>query len=289
MNAGKYSGTSGTTKSLLVDAAVVYLNYGELTERKLGATRGGASFKVEQELKDIEVDGARGPVKGNRRITNVKPSITAELLEITQDNLVLAFPGAVKTLSSDSKTYTISRDTTLEETAYFDNVALVGTISGSDDPVVIIIKNVLAEGDFELGTEDKDESTVPITFIGHFDPVAISAGDNTEPWEIRYPNMDQASDTVDLLAIPGITVPVTGATPDTAIDTNDQYTATVVWAPADAAFLADTTYMATITLTPKAGYTLAGVASNSFTVAGAILTSNEDNAGIVRAVFPATA
>jgi hypothetical protein len=94
--------------------------------------------------------------------------------------------------------------------------------------------------------------------------------------------------TIDIAAIPGVTVPVTGAAPVTAIET-DQYTGTDERSPQDAdKFAAGTVDTATITLTPNPGRTLTGVAANSFTVAGATSVSNAEGAGIVTAVFPAT-
>jgi len=51
-------------------------------------------------------------------------------------------------------------------------------------------------------------------------------------------------------------------------------------------FNARTHYTATITLTPKTGYTLEGVAANFFTVAGAAPVSNSANSGIITAEFP---
>jgi len=94
--------------------------------------------------------------------------------------------------------------------------------------------------------------------------------------------------TITLLAIPGITVPVRGAAPvTTAIDT-DQYTGTINWSPeVSTTFAVITVYTATIVLTPKTGWTLTGVAADSFTVAGATAT-NTAGSGTVTAVFPAT-
>ncbi|MCE5253655.1 MAG: IPT/TIG domain-containing protein [Actinomycetia bacterium] len=93
--------------------------------------------------------------------------------------------------------------------------------------------------------------------------------------------------TITIAAISGVTVPVTGATPVRVITETDQYTGAVTWNPNDALFKAATTYTATITLTPKSGYTLQGVPANFFTVAGASAT-NLANSGVVTAVFPAT-
>jgi len=97
-----------------------------------------------------------------------------------------------------------------------------------------------------------------------------------------------AADTViNIAAIPGVTAPETDATPVTVITETDQYTGTVTWDPAHNPFQASTVYTATITLTPKAGFTLTGVAENFFTVDGAIAT-NPINSGVVTAVFPET-
>ena len=90
-------------------------------------------------------------------------------------------------------------------------------------------------------------------------------------------------------AIPGVTPPVAGATPVTAITETAQYTGTITWSPVPgASFGASTVYTATITLTPKAGYTLAGVAADFYTVAGATSVTNSANSGVITAVFPAT-
>ena len=93
--------------------------------------------------------------------------------------------------------------------------------------------------------------------------------------------------TITTLAVAGVTVPVRDATPvTTAIDTT-QYTGTISWSPGDSPFRASTVYTATITLTPKAGYTLNGVAANGFAVNGATAT-NAAGSGVITAVFPAT-
>jgi len=96
---------------------------------------------------------------------------------------------------------------------------------------------------------------------------------------------------ISTIAIPGVTRPVTGATPVTTTTTNAQYTGTVTWKTlagvVPTTFAAGTVYVATITLTPAAGYTLTGVLVNSFTVATATATNPADS-GVVTAVFPAT-
>lgn len=92
---------------------------------------------------------------------------------------------------------------------------------------------------------------------------------------------------ITLLAIPGVTAPMSGESPVTSIDAS-QYTGVISWSPAvSGGFADDTVYTATLTLTPKAGYTLTGLAANSFTVAGAAATQSAGSA-VVTAAFTST-
>lgn len=96
--------------------------------------------------------------------------------------------------------------------------------------------------------------------------------------------------TVTEPAIGGVTAPVAGEYPVTTITEGKQFTGTITWSPdlIDSKYGPQTVYTATITLTPKVGYKLDGVAANFFTVAGATSVSNGANSGVVTAVFPAT-
>ncbi|GEM_PF-1787049 len=93
---------------------------------------------------------------------------------------------------------------------------------------------------------------------------------------------------IDIAAISGVVVPSTGATPTASISATSEYTAAISWSPTDNPFAGSTAYTATITLTPKFGYTVTGITSNFFTVSGASSVTNSSNSGVVTAVFPAT-
>lgn len=90
-------------------------------------------------------------------------------------------------------------------------------------------------------------------------------------------------------AVVGIPAPIAGEKPVYAIE-GEQFTGTITWTPdlIDSKFGPQTVYTATITLTPKVGYTLSGVAANFFTVEGATSVSNAANSGVVTATFPQT-
>ena len=89
---------------------------------------------------------------------------------------------------------------------------------------------------------------------------------------------------INIAIIPGVTVPIAGAIPVTEIIETIQYTGTVAWNPEDDPFLGSIAYTAMITLTPKAGFTLTGVAEDFFKVAGAV-TTNPIDSGVVTARF----
>ncbi|MCL2151438.1 MAG: CotH kinase family protein [Oscillospiraceae bacterium] len=129
---------------------------------------------------------------------------------------------------------------------------------------------------------------VAADFFTVYSATSVSNAANSGVVTAVYPATELQQ--INITAIPGVVAPIAGAAPVTTIAETAQYTGTITWSPAvSGIFDNDTAYTATITLTPKTGYTLSGVAANSFTVAGATSVSNEANSGLVSAVFPATA
>lgn len=178
--------TADTYKKFIIDSGAVYLNYGEGGQTLLGATRGGSTFAIETEYRDMPVDGAKGSVKGGRRITSVSATLTANFLEHSATLMSRVLPGSSVADYPDTpgKTHdSITRALQIALTDYATNVAIVGEVSGSSAPVIIIIKNALVDGNFELALADAEESVLAAAFKAHFDPSDM----DTEPWEIRYP------------------------------------------------------------------------------------------------------
>jgi hypothetical protein len=179
--------TSTTAKNMILDAGVVYVNYGETNERILGATEGGNSFTIERDFQEIAVDGAKGKIKGLMRLVAENASLAVNMREFSTANLLAALPGTVKayfpavTPTHDSITSTGS----LSDSSYLTNIALVSTVSGSNQPCVIILTNAIADGKFEFKAKDKDAVTLEVTFSATYDPADL----DTVPYEIRYPKM----------------------------------------------------------------------------------------------------
>lgn len=175
--------TTETSKRMILDAGAVYVNYGEVDERLLGATREGSTFVVEQDIREIEIDGLRGPTKGFRRVIEEHVRLTVNLLEMTIENLELALVGSSST--SDGTHDVLTRSLLMSDISYVTNIAIVADYSdGSGNPVIIIVKNPLMDGELNLSMTDREESATELQFTGHFDP-AVSLDES--PFEIRLP------------------------------------------------------------------------------------------------------
>jgi hypothetical protein len=132
-------------------------------------------------MRQIQIDGIKGNAKGLQVIDSVEIKIKANMLESTPENLRLAINGDI---DETGLVYdVISGRTTIELTDYIDNIAWVGRLSGSSEPVIIIIENALSTGGLQLKQEDNKEGIIPLEFTAHFDPSAPT----TVPFEIRFP------------------------------------------------------------------------------------------------------
>lgn len=182
--------TTETVQKMVFDAGAIYMNYGEQDEKLLWATQGGNSFTVEREVKQIEMDGARGPVKGARRVIEEKAILTTNPLEHSAENWKKFFGGAdITDVMDDDGTTVIGnevRPRQILDGDYIKNLALVATISGSNEPVVVILENALSDDEIEMELEHTEEGVPEIAFAAHWDPADMSR----TPYSIRFPTVD---------------------------------------------------------------------------------------------------
>jgi len=184
--------TTDTFKRLIIDSGAVYKDFVDQDNpgTLLGATRGGNTFTIEQEIREMVVDGAKGPVKGGRRITRVNTKLVCNFIEHSADLWEHAIPGSdyepdhTTTISPvDDDHVEFKRNLQIQLTDYIDNIVIVGQISGTDQAIVCGLHNALADGNFEMAFVDNDESVLTVQFTAHFN-------DNTlddEPWILWYP------------------------------------------------------------------------------------------------------
>jgi hypothetical protein len=125
-----------------------------------------------------------------------------------------------------------------------------------------------------------------------FNVVAMTGETNAkDSGDVKLPKFAKTGlAAVSIADIPGVTPPVGGAKAGAKTTATSQYTGTVTWSPepVEGKFAYNQAYTATITLTPKTGFGLTGVAKDFFTVAGAAKTTNAKGSGIVTAMFAKT-
>jgi hypothetical protein len=184
--------SSQSVERFVIDAGAVYINLGEIDERLLGATRGGNSFEVEQDIKLVEIDGVRGASMGARRVIESNARIICNLLELSTENILLAIAGATATDWTDPSIEPaplepshdqIRRTRNITDIDFVKNVAIVGKISGSEENIICMVYNALSDGGFTLGMEDREEGVLEVTFTAHYDLDNV----DEEPWSISYP------------------------------------------------------------------------------------------------------
>lgn len=186
--------TSKTPEHLLLDSGAFFKNFdvgkdtfeSAITAGKLiGATRNGGKFDAIPEIRQIEVDGVKGPAKGLEMLDAWNVTIGANVLEITTDTLAMALASTEVDSTTNEKYDIIKANNVIELDDYIDNITWVGTLSGSEEPVIIQVLNVLNMGGLSLQTQMKNEAVTALNFTGHY-----TADDlNTPPFVIYYPKL----------------------------------------------------------------------------------------------------
>jgi len=179
--------TTETYERLVIDAGQVRKDYVDENTpgTLLGATRGGSVFMVETDIRKMTVDGAKGDVKGDKRIIGVAVSLEVNFIESTTEIFKRMLPGAdVADYPSVTPTHDeITRSLQIEAGGYLTNVVIIGQVAGSAEPVILMVENALSDGKLSLSLVDNDEAVNKVKFIGPFDPDDL----DSEPWRIRFP------------------------------------------------------------------------------------------------------
>lgn len=174
--------SASTPKRIIFDAGAMYKSW-DSSPVPLGATRGGCVFEYDREDRDIEVDGTKGATKGLVRNIRSDCKLTVSFLEIFQIQLRELFR-QVTGDPSDSFHNTWVPDVSIADADYATNIALVATVSGGVQGCVLVLKNALSRGPWNITTEDRNEGVLgPVVFQAHYDPAAPA----TCPFEVRWP------------------------------------------------------------------------------------------------------
>lgn len=188
--------TSTTSKNYVVNAATIYtgVTYDEtdgFTGELHGATSGGVSVLIEQTYRDIEVDGtSHMKVKGNKVLEAANGTVTANMKEITAESIRKTLNGTIRaanTGEAPENYMVVQSKRNVDDDDYVDNIAVVGTLSGTNEPIVIILDNALCTSGAELSTEDNAEAVMEQVYEAHATEEQLDADEF--PWRIMFPQI----------------------------------------------------------------------------------------------------
>lgn len=172
--------TKDTAKNLQLDAGVLVVGLaspenfaGELgSARKVGATSGGGNFIVETEIRNLfeDLDGARGNYKDGNVIDSCEIKLSVTIKEMTVENIKMALGAAdTATKQGTNQKYDITTARmTIKPTDYMDNICWLGTINGSDVPMIIELRNVMNSNGLNFSFEDKGKGGIELELKAHF-------------------------------------------------------------------------------------------------------------------------
>ena len=194
MKEGVTGATAKTPEKILFGACTVHkaLKYTPGAEGKagswnfaesiVGATSGGSKMSLVPEITNVEVDGVFVKTKGLQKKTGGTGSAEINFIELSQEVIKSALL-AKETNSSDNNYVLLEDKADIEETDYWDNIALVGkTLTGK--PIIAILDNVLCTSGFEPEPKNKEGTVVKLTFECHG---VLDTNTDTLPWHIYYP------------------------------------------------------------------------------------------------------
>lgn len=194
--------TKETPEHLLLDAGAFFKNFtyepgatdndtyeeAVLAGKLIGATKGGGEFSAVPTVRQIEVDGVKGRAKGLEKIDAWDVYLKATILETTEEAIMASLCAATVDTEMDEKYDVIKGKSDIEIDDYIDNVTWVGKLSGSEEPVIIMVYNALNTDGLKITVQDKSEATIPATFYGHYDADKL----DEPPFTIFYPKKEAA-------------------------------------------------------------------------------------------------
>ena len=182
---------TNTPKNLLLGAGAFFKDYDvtkdtpeSAAQKLIGATQGGGSFNAVPTVRQIQVEGGKTNVKGLETVDEWVVTMVANVKEVTADNIALALGAAKSETTTTPAGYKkITGKNDFEDADYQENITWIGTLKGSNSPVIIVMKNALSLNGMALNVSDRNEAVIPITLTGHYE----SGNLDEAPFEIYYP------------------------------------------------------------------------------------------------------
>ena len=154
----------------------------------LGATSGGSSIKIVNEIKDIEIDGALALAMGLAFMQGGSGEAEVNFAELNKDILKYTTLGEV--LSEGETGYVEGFDCIQTKNAivagdYIENLGFVGYTADGSKMIIVILDYALCKSGFQLDPKAKENSVIKATFTAYG---GIDTDLDKVPIRIYWPN-----------------------------------------------------------------------------------------------------
>lgn len=176
--------TKKQLESIQIDEGVIFLDYGEETERFLAPTRGGGEFSATATVRDIEFDGKHGKTAGAQAIEEQAASLKVTTLDMSQENLILALPFCT-IVSENGKVIKNPPTGIIPMEAYLKNATMFAKTIGGKYKKITIYKPMHENG-LTVKAVQKAEGELALELLAHY-PYSDLDGDLWKIEEIDTP------------------------------------------------------------------------------------------------------
>lgn len=188
--------TQEQIENIQIDYGLIYLNYGVAGERRLAPTRGGGTFNVTKNIREIEYDGRKGKTKGMQVVDEVNAMLSVPLLDTSMDNLAMAMPWATYAggkISAESGNLGV-----IQDSAYVENITLLAKVIGGGYKQITLY-NAMSENDFSLAAAPKAEGIITLEVHAHWD----AEDDTADLYDIQdIETIDDDTDEPTVVTVP---------------------------------------------------------------------------------------
>lgn len=164
--------TQTQVNKIQIDEGLLYVDFGESSQRKIGPTRGGGEFTATPTIRDIEFDGRVGKTVGMQVIESQEAVLKVNSLCCSQEEIKLALPGIrVASGTGDGQVLKNAKAGVLSaasgSSVYCKNMTLFAKLMDGTFKK-ITIKNPLNEAAFSIKAVQKAENELALEIYAHY-------------------------------------------------------------------------------------------------------------------------
>ncbi len=158
--------TKQQVENIQIDEGLVFVDYGEPTERKLAPTRGGGDFSASVSIRNIEFDGRSADTAGTQVVESQEAILKVVSLCMSQEELRFAMPYARVEGEGENMTIKNPKCGVIPLSAYCKNITMFAKlISGKFKKITI--HNPMSENGLNIKAAPKAEGEVSLEIKAH--------------------------------------------------------------------------------------------------------------------------